>query len=162
MKQVRLFLMSGLALLALSGVAVAAEGPAASSSATAQVTQVSTTVSPEGSLTTYSDGTRVFTPASPDVISECPEQYFCLWENINFSGRMVQFHTSGRWENLSQFNFVDKASSFYNHRNNSSYISSQPNDAGPERCFAPGGSGNFGSEWNDRAAAAELAPYTTC
>jgi len=85
MKLIRLFLMSGFAVLAFSGVAAAAEGPSvpaalATPVAPALATPVSTTASPGGSLTTYSDGMELFTPASPDAISDCNEQWFCLWE----------------------------------------------------------------------------------
>lgn len=139
MKLVRLFglfVMSGLVFVALSGVAAAA--PSVPSA-----TVVSTTVSPEGTTTTYSDGMQFFEPASPDAVSDCEAQWFCLWENINFSGGRAQWHDSGFWQNVPA-GFA--ASSFYNHRNNSSRVSGAPG----VRCFTPGGAGNFGAEWNDK------------
>jgi hypothetical protein len=83
MKLVRLFLMSGLAFVAFSGVATAAEGPPPLS-VPLGVTVVSTTVSPEGKWSTYSNGMRLFEPASPDSIGECEPQWFCLWEQHQF------------------------------------------------------------------------------
>ena len=139
MKLVRLFglfVMSGLAFVAFSGVAAAA--PSVPSA-----TVVSTTVSPEGTTTTYSDGMQFFEPASPDGVSECEAQWFCLWENSNFGGGRAQWHDSGFWQNVPT---GFEASSFYNHRNNSSRVSGSPG----VRCFSPGGAGNFGAEWNDK------------
>jgi hypothetical protein len=157
MKLVRLFLLSGLAFAALSGVAVAAEPPPPPPPLTAAVmpTVVDTTVSPEGKWITYSDGMRLFEPASPDSIGECGEQWFCLWENSNFSGRELQWHDSGYWQGIPA-NFG--ASSFYNHRNNSSRVSGAPG----VRCFPPGGAGNFSSEWNDKPTQVFLDQAVYC
>jgi hypothetical protein len=155
MKLVRLFLISSLAFLSFSGVAAAAEGPAALSLPAALAIPVSTTVSAEGSLTTYSDGMQFFKPASPDAISDCSEQWFCLWENINFSGGRTQWHDSGSWQGVpGGFG----ASSFYNHRGNSSYVRGAPG----LRCFPPGGAGNFSSEWNDKPTEVFLESNVTC
>jgi peptidase inhibitor family I36 len=142
MKLVRLFLMSGLAFVAFSGVAAAAEVPPPLS-APPGVNVVSTTVTPEGTWTTYSNEMRLFEPATPFSIGECGEQWFCLWENINFAGRELQWHDSGKWQGIVA---GYGASSFYNHRNNSSRVSGAPG----VRCFPPGGAGNFSSEWNDK------------
>lgn len=154
MKLVRLFLMSGLAFVAFSGVAAAAENPPPLS-VPSGVTVVSTTVSPEGKWTTYSDGMRLFEPASPDSIGECGEQWFCLWENSNFSGRELQWHDSGFWQNIPG---GYGASSFYNHGNNSSRVSGAPG----VRCFPPGGAGNFSSEWNDKPTQVFLDKAVFC
>jgi hypothetical protein len=162
MKLVRLFLMSGFAFLAFSGVAAAQGAPAPSTPAAltgpiapALATPISTTASSEGTTTTYSDGMQLFTPASPDAVSDCAEQWFCLWENNNFSGGRAQWHDSGSWQEVpSGFG----ASSFYNHRNNSSYIEGSPGT----RCFPPGGAGNFGEDWNDKAVATYLESSVTC
>jgi hypothetical protein len=151
MKLVRLFglfVMSGLAFVAFSGVAAAA--PSVPSA-----TVVSTTVSPEGTTTTYSDGMQFFEPASPNGVSDCEAQWFCLWENINFSGGRAQWHDSGFWQNVpTGFG----ASSFYNHRNNSSRVSGAPG----VRCFPPGGAGNFSSEWNDKPTQVFLDQAVFC
>lgn len=162
MKIVRLFLMSSLAFLALCGVASAAEVPAASSSPSAEVTEVSTTVSPEGSLTTYSDGVQLFDPVSAFGISDCPSQYFCLWEHANFSGRRLQFASVGYWQSLQPYGFLDQASSFYNNRGNVSYINGHTDGSGLARCHQAGGAGNYGAEWNDRARAVYVASWASC
>jgi hypothetical protein len=156
MKLVRLFVMSGLAFVAFSGVAAAAEVPPPPPSVSSVLpTVVSTTVSPEGTTTTYSDGMQLFKPVSPKAISDCPEQWFCLWENINFSGGRAQWHDSGFWQNVpGGFG----ASSFYNHRNNSSRVSGSPG----VRCFPPGGAGNFSSEWNDKPTQVFLDQAVFC
>jgi hypothetical protein len=157
MKLVRLFLISGLAFAAFSGVAAAAEAPPPPPPLTATVmpTVVSTTVSPEGTWTTYSDGMRMFEPASPDSIGECGAQWFYLWENINYSGRELQWHDSGYWQGIpGGFG----ASSFYNHRNNSSRVSGAPG----VRCFPPGGAGNFGATWNDQPTQVFLDQAAYC
>lgn len=154
MKLVRLFLMSGLTFVALSSVAAAA-GPPLPLSPPPLATVVSTTVSPEGTTTTYSDGMQFFQPVSPNAISDCAAQWFCLWENINFSGGRAQWHDSGFWQNVpGGFG----ASSFYNHRNNSSRVSGSPG----VRCFTPGGAGNFGAEWNDKPTQVFLDQAVFC
>jgi Peptidase inhibitor family I36 len=162
MKIVRLFLMSSLAFLALCGVASAAEVPAASSSPSAEVTAVSTTLAPEGSLTTYSDGVQLFTPVAPMAISDCPSTYFCLWEHANFSGRRLQFASVGYWQSLQPYGFLDQASSFYNNRGNVSYINGHTDGSGLARCHQAGGAGNFGADWNDRARAVYVASWASC
>ena len=162
MKIVRLFLMSSLAFLALCGIAAAAEAPPASSSPSASVTVVSTTAAPGGSLTTFSDGVQLFTPASPDSVSDCPSGYFCLWEDINFSNRRLQFASTGYWQSLEPYGFLDKASSFYNNRGNVSYINGHTDGSGLSRCHQAGGAGNYGAEWNDRARAVFIATWASC
>lgn len=162
MKIFRLFLLSGVALLALFGVAAAAEVPAPSSSTSAPATPISTTSVPGGSLTTFSDGVQLFTPPSPRVISDCPSQYFCLWENANFSGQRLQFHDSGFWQSLEPYGFVRQASSFYNNRGNRSFISDTTTGSGASRCHQQGGAGNYAAEWNDRAAAVLLGVSPGC
>lgn len=143
-----LFVMSGLVFVAFSGVAAAA--PSVPSA-----TVVSTTVSPEGTTTTYSDGMQFFEPASPDGISACEAGWFCLWEDINFGGNKAQWHDSGYWQAVPEGFY---ASSFYNHRNNSSRVRGAPG----VRCFTPGGAGNFGSEWNDKAREVFLDQAVYC
>lgn len=162
MKIVRLFLMSSLAFLALCGVAAAAEVPPASSSPSAEVTAVSTTAAPGGSLTTFSDGVQLFTPVSPLSVSDCPSGYFCLWEDANFSNRRLQFASTGYWQSLEPYGFLDKASSFYNNRGNVSYINGHTDGSGLSRCHQAGGAGNYGSEWNDRARAVFIATWASC
>lgn len=143
MKLVRLFLMSGLAVLAFSGVAAAAEGPSLPTSSAALATPVSTAVSAEGTTTTYSDGMELFTPVTPDGVSDCLSGWFCLWETADFGGQRAQWQGSGMWQAVpSGFG----ASSFYNDRGNSSRVSGAPG----VRCFPPGGAGNFSAEWNDQ------------
>jgi len=162
MKIVRLFLMSSLAFLALCGVAAAAEVPPASSSPPAKVTAVSTTASLGGSLTTFSDGVQLFTPVSPFSVSDCPSGWFCLWEDANFSNRRLQFQTTGFWQSLEPYGFLDKASSFYNNRGNVSYINGHTDGSGLARCHQAGGAGNYASEWNDRARAVFIATWASC
>lgn len=162
MKAFRLFLVSGLALLALAGVATAREAPPASSSQPAAVTKVSTTTSKAGSLATFSDGVQLFTPVAPMAVSDCPNQYFCLWEHANFAGRRLQFHDSGFWQSLAPYNFLAQASSFYNNRGNKSFISETTTGAFASRCHLQGGAGNYGAEWNDRARAVYLGVNPGC
>lgn len=157
MKLIRLFLMSGLAFVAITGVAAAAEGPPALSSppSLAAPTPVNTTVSPEGTLTTYSDGMQLFKPAIPNGVSDCGAGWFCLWETINFGGGRAQWQDPGYWQAVPSGFY---ASSFYNHRGNSSYVSGAPG----VRCFPPGGAGNFSAEWNDKARSVYLESHVTC
>lgn len=157
MKLVRLFLISSLAFAAFSGVAAAAEVPPPPPPLTpsALPTVVSTAVLPEGKTTTYSNGMQLFEPASPDAISDCGAQWFCLWEHINFSGNRLQWHDSGYWQGIPGW---FGASSFYNNRNNSSRVSGAPG----VRCFPPGGAGNFGAEWNDKPTQVFLDQTVWC
>lgn len=157
MKLVRLFLISGLALAAFSGVAAAAEVPPPPPPLAASVmpTVVSTTVSAEGTTTTYSDGMQIVELVHPDGISDCGEQWFCVWEGLNYTGHIAQWHDSGYWQPIPG---GFEPSSFYNHRGNSSRVSGAPG----VRCFTPGGAGNFGEDWNNKATQVFLDQAVYC
>src|SRR5690242_1215118 len=43
---------------------------------------------------------------------DCPSGWFCLWEHINFAGRKLQFRSQGYCQNLTDWGFNDKASSY--------------------------------------------------
>lgn len=57
------------------------------------------------------------TPAKADTIdaaSDCPTGWFCLFADVNFTGRMLQFQNGGE---LSDYGFTDQAESWVNKTN---------------------------------------------
>jgi hypothetical protein len=51
----------------------------------------------------------------------CPRGWFCLWADINYNGRRLQFRDRGFCQNLTDYNFNDVASSYSNRT--SRYVS---------------------------------------
>ena len=49
----------------------------------------------------------------PGAATDCPSGYLCLWEDVNFQGRMLRFRDSGV-QDLGKWRFKDKTSSAYN------------------------------------------------
>ncbi len=52
---------------------------------------------------------------SPQSVYDCPNGWACLWQDINYSGRRLQFYDSGN-KHLADYNFRDQASSVANLR----------------------------------------------
>jgi hypothetical protein len=52
----------------------------------------------------------------------CPRGWFCLWADVNYNGRRLQFRDRGFCQNLTDYNFNDVASSYANRRSRSAAI----------------------------------------
>lgn len=154
MRFLRGFFVAGCALAIFASVALAAEDEPSAGPSTPQVVQSSVEVTPDGTeVTTYSDGTKVVSPASPDSFSECPDGWVCLWENKEYGGRMLEFQDRGYWQNLSVYEFNDKTSSWANRTNDDARLSQNAGGGGNLLCLQPNSSNSQLTGFNDEASA---------
>lgn len=94
--------------------------------------------------------------------SDCPAQYFCLWDGPTYGSDRVQFHDNG-WQNLTNFGFNDRASSVYNNTNRYARFSVDINGGGSKYCLGPGGYASLsGTGWDNVASAVDLDPVWAC
>jgi Peptidase inhibitor family I36 len=135
--------------LAVSAAGAVAEGE--SESAAPAAAPVPVTVS--GKVTTFSDGNKVVEIAS---FNECPDGWVCIWEHSNYEGRMLQFQDRGFWQNLSAYNFNDKASSWRNRINQDARLSQHADGEGALLCMQPNSSSSSMGGFNDLASAIRL------
>jgi hypothetical protein len=110
-------------------------------------------VSSTSNVTTYSDGNKVVEIAS---FSECPDGWVCIWEHSNYEGRMLQFQDRGYWQDLSAYNFNDKASSWRNRINQDARLSEHSGGGGALLCMQPNSSSSSMGGWNDIASSIRL------
>lgn len=75
----------------------------------------STEPAPEAEGSSPSDSKDV----TANALSDCPANFFCLWENKDFGGVRRQFQDTA-CQNLGNFGFNDVTSSWFN-RNSGSY-----------------------------------------
>jgi len=104
-------------------------------------------------VTTYSDGNQVVEIAS---FSECPDGWVCIWEHSNYEGRMLQFQDRGFWQDLSAYNFNDKASSWRNRINQDARLSQHAGGGGNLLCMQPNSSSSTMGGFNDEASSIRL------
>ncbi len=98
--------------------------------------------------------------------TDCPAQYFCIWDVGDYSGRMLQFHDNG-WQNLvgppGNYNFNDQASAYFNNTNRYARLSYDIGGNGGGACFPPGNySSMTGWNINNQASAVWLGPSPAC
>jgi len=127
----------------ISSVAVASEESSAP-------TVVSSTTSSVGqSVTTFSDGAKLVTPAS---FNECPDGWVCLWEDKEYSGRMLEFQSRGFWQNLTDYGFNDKTTAWRNRTNDDAKLAQDINGGGGQICLQPNSSNSLLTGFNDLAS----------
>lgn len=103
----------------------------------------------------------VATQASASI-GECPEGWLCLWQNELFTGRMLEFHDSGSWQNLTEYGFNDQASSVYNHTNKDAKLAWDINGGEPHRCLQPGESlGVMPGNWDNNVSSIRIFTTST-
>jgi len=83
-------------------------------------------------------GCAIFATQASANFSECPSGWLCLWQNELGTGRILQFHDSGSWQNLTEYGFNDQASSAWNHTNKDAKLAWDINGGEPTRCLQPG------------------------
>jgi hypothetical protein len=110
------------------------------------------------------DSDQVVLSMEPMLIGECPSGWVCLFENAHFDdwnldgiddgARMLRFSATGRWIKMSDWNFNDKMSSWYNRRGYDArwYHNAWPQDPLPAICMDAGGrdSYSYGEFNNDK------------
>jgi hypothetical protein len=107
-------------------------------------------------------GASIATPATA-AISECAEQWMCLWRNGEYELDKQSYHDNG-WQNLQGF-FLRQASSIYNHTNRYGQIAQGTGGSGEKYCIPPGITHSFSGSpgWNDSAQSIRLiAPPGIC
>jgi hypothetical protein len=142
------------ALAVIASAALAAENESTPAAAAGAPSIVATTTTPAGkSVTTYSDGNIVVAPA---VFSDCPDGWVCIWEDANYSGRMLQFQDRGFWQDLTAYNFNDKTSSWRNRINQDAKLSEDIGGGGTQICMQPQSSNSLLTGFNDKASSIKL------
>ena len=138
--------------IALCALGLAANGALAAEepSAAAQAPEV---VSSTATVTTYSDGNMVVEIAA---FNDCPDGWVCIWEHSNYEGRMLQFQDRGFWQDLSAYNFNDKASSWRNRINQDARLSQHAGGGGNLLCMQPNSSSSTMGGFNDEASSIRL------
>lgn len=151
MKRLSILLIAAMAIAVAVAGAASAEGPEA-------VTVQSTTSSGGQEITTYSDGSKVVSPAS---FNECPDGWVCLWKDINYEGRMLEFQTRGEWQSLVPYGFNDEASSWRNRTNDDAKLSWNKEGGEPHLCMQPNSSASSMGNWNDNATEIKIFKTAT-
>jgi|ERR1044071_8620182 hypothetical protein len=107
-------------------------------------------------------GLLMVAPGAEAARTDCPGQYFCVWDTGNYTGRMLQFHDNG-WQNLTGWDFNDKASAYFNNTNRYARLSYDINGQGGGECFRPGNySSMTGWNLNNNASAVWLGTSPAC
>ncbi|WP_067664013.1 peptidase inhibitor family I36 protein [Nocardia miyunensis] len=75
------------------------------------------------------------TPAHTSI-NDCPSGYMCLWTGHDFTGRMMQYQDTGRWQDLPA-----QAFSYFDNRGDDAAVSPVSNHTSGKICV-DGGSRN--------------------
>jgi hypothetical protein len=85
----------------------------------------------------------------------CSDQYFCIYENVNFTGAKLQWHdinSGSNWTQLPDWGFNDRASSSRNRRDRDSWLAENLSGGGARHCYDSHSSdANFGG-FGDQAS----------
>lgn len=151
----KLSLITACALAFFASMSLADESPSASTPSV-----VSSTTNAKGAtVTTYSDGSKLFETAS---FSECPDGWVCLWEDKEYSGRMLQFQTRGEWQSLlNPWNFNDKTTAWRNRTNDDAKLAQNVDGSGTWICLQPNSSNSQLTGFNDEASAIKIFKTAT-
>lgn len=101
---------------------------------------------------------------SPQALSDCPSGWLCLWAASQFTGRMLQFQSTGSWQNLTNYGFNDVMSSWANKRSFDSLWAYNVTGGGTVRCMDSLSSSSYvGNTDNDKASSIRnLTTDTRC
>jgi len=102
---------------------------------------------------TVSFDSPVILHLAPLALSDCPSGWLCLWQDSQFSGRMLQFQSTGTWQNLTNYGFNDLMSSWANKRVYDSLWAYDANGGSTVRCMDSLSSSSYvGNTDNDKAS----------
>ena len=87
---------------------------------------------------------------------DCPAGWLCLWEHSNYAGRMLKFRDAGYWQNLTNYGFNDKMSSWRNRRGLDAEWSYHTGGGGTQRCMDNGAASSSLGGDNDEASAIRI------
>jgi hypothetical protein len=144
MRSAKLLLMACCALAVSAGGAVAGEDTPSAAPVP---------VASSGNVTTYSDGNQVVVAAT---FNDCPDGWVCIWEHTNYEGRMLKFQDRGYWQDLSVYEFNDRASSWRNRINQDARLSEHAGGGGTLLCMQPNSSSSGVGQFNDKASSIRL------
>ena len=102
-------------------------------------------------------GGSIVVRSAPASISDCPSGFVCLWEHINFEGRMVGYSTCSTWFNLADITFNNLASSWRNRKSVDAVIADGANGNGDRLCLDNNSySSSMPAGWNDQASSIRI------
>ncbi|WP_437720498.1 peptidase inhibitor family I36 protein [Sorangium sp. So ce861] len=95
--------------------------------------------------------------------SDCPRGFVCLWEHVDYKGRMLRFKGSQGWINLGgAFGFNDKTSSWCNRTSRDAQLSFHTNGQGRATCLQNNAcSPRMAGDWNDEASSVRITTSAT-
>lgn len=103
------------------------------------------------------DGGNVLLQLGPTAFDDCPQYWLCLWQDSNYSGRMLQFYdVTSYWQNLTDYGFNDAMSSWRNRKLRDAKWSYDTNGGGTQRCMESGSSASGLGGDNDEASAIRI------
>lgn len=82
-----------------------------------------------GGLLAFGSPAWAASTATPASINDCPSGWMCLWTGHNFTGRMLQYHDTGRWQNLPA-----QAFSYYDNRGDDAAVAPGSGGSGGKTC----------------------------
>lgn len=160
-----------MALLTLAVFAAVLAGvPAVASAAPHSLTVTAAPIAPTSAPESSTAPKR---PAGLPPLPSCPESSLCLYQNSNLEGTRWSYGISKYSQN--EWHYVgseanDRASSWWNNRVHSSYVSQNYPASGGEECLSPEVAGEFAGEYwaqngdseNDSVSAFNLLSYVGC
>lgn len=103
------------------------------------------------------DGGNVLLQLGPTAFDDCPQHWLCLWQDSNYSNRMLQFYdVTSYWQNLTDYGFNDAMSSWRNRKLKDAKWSYDTNGGGTQRCMESGSSASSLGGDNDEASAIRI------
>lgn len=110
-------------------------------------------VAVDNDTVSFDGGNVILELAGTLSYSDCPSGWLCLWEDRDYSGRMLKFQSTMYWQNLTDYGFNDEMSSWRNRRGYDSKWAWHTNGGGTRRCMDSYSSSNYvGSGDNDEAS----------
>jgi hypothetical protein len=90
--------------------------------------------------------------------SDCPSGWVCVWEHVDFRGRMLKWSQPGGWINLGgALGFNDKLSSWCNNTGRDAQLSFHTNGGGRKTCLQNNTcASRVSSDWNDEASSIRI------
>ncbi len=108
------------------------------------------------------DNGAVLLNVGPTALSDCPSNWVCLWQDSQYSGRMLQFQQCCQWQNLADYGFANKMSSWANKRDFDARWAFGPNGGGTVRCMDSHSSVSYvGNPDNDQAESIRILDTDT-
>lgn len=109
--------------------------------------------------TTAKPRPRVLVGLEPTAASDCPSGWVCLWEDADFGGPIVMFRDCCNWENLADYGFNNRMSSWRNRKSVDAKVAEFTNGDGERLCLPSGQMDSWvGSSWNDTASSVKVFP----